>query len=250
MLVFVVLARTRPTRTPRAPHTNLGVLASDRATDRTVHTIRPRDRPHRATDCAAHTIRPRTHRPPAAAEITAAELEERVRAHQDQHGRTRHRVQPDGVHAALNDDEDADAFDGDDDCRDNPGAMGEYRKAVFSRLKAELAANFDDENNDQWLLGMLRAPGADWFIRAWRAPEVCGNLGIAYGEPAYYVDIYVCLPDVRWGAIDGMPPCVNGCRVGDPDAKIGVHGFQSGTSLNVCGRRVNGRRRHYFAMSE
>jgi hypothetical protein len=69
-----------------------------------------------------------------------------------------------------------------------------------------------------------------------------------YGEPAYYADIWVCLPDVRWGDIDGMPPCVNGCHIGDADAKVGVHGFQTG-ELKNCGRRVNGRRRHYFAMS-
>ena len=53
---------------------------------------------------------------------------------------------------------------------------------------------------------------------------------------------------MRWGDIDGMPPCVNGCRIGDADAKVGVHGFQTG-ELKNCGRRVTGRRRHYFAMS-
>ena len=74
MLVFVVLARTRPTRTPRAPRTNLGVLArrtpctqSDRATDRTARPIAPPSPPRRSKPFTGGFIRRSASRRPSRA---------------------------------------------------------------------------------------------------------------------------------------------------------------------------------------
>jgi hypothetical protein len=76
---------------------------------------------------------------------------------------------------------------------------------------------------------MLKAPGADWWLRAGKAGIVCKKLGLLYNEPVYYQDIYVWLPDVRWGA-EVMPLCVF-CKTAD---KVSPHNFQA----KHFGRRV------------
>ena len=76
---------------------------------------------------------------------------------------------------------------------------------------------------DQWLLALLKAPGADWWLRAGVAQSVCRKLGIEYGEPSYYRDIYVWLPDVRWGD-EAMPPCVE-CHSAEENANVGHRGL-------------------------
>jgi hypothetical protein len=93
-------------------------------------------------------------------------------------------VRPGDVYAVLDDNDQAEAFDGNVD-DSGPGAMGVYRRAVFARIKLECsAAHTVADDGEKWLLGMLRAPGADWWLRRWRAPDVCARLAIAYGEPA------------------------------------------------------------------
>jgi hypothetical protein len=54
---------------------------------------------------------------------------------------------------------------------------------------------------------MLKAPGADWWIRVGQARLVCKKLGLFYGKPSYYRDIHVWLPGVHWGS-EAMPPYV------------------------------------------
>ena len=60
---------------------------------------------------------------------------------------------------------------------------------------------------EPWLLEMLKAPGADWWLHAGQAGVVCKKLRLLYNELAYSRDIYVWLPDVCWGT-EAMPPCV------------------------------------------
>ena len=84
--------------------------------------------------------------------------------------------------------------------------MGTYLAAVFERLRAELSGKLPALEK-KWLLDMLKVPGADWWLRAGIAGTVCARLGIEHGEPSYYRDICVWLPDERWG-VEAMPPCV------------------------------------------
>jgi hypothetical protein len=68
---------------------------------------------------------------------------------------------------------------------------------------------------------------------------VCKHLGIAFGEPAYYHDVVVWLPDVRWGT-DGLPPCPQcHCR------RVGPHCFRE----NNDARRICGLAEQYFIIS-
>ena len=75
-----------------------------------------------------------------------------------------------------------------------------------------------------------------------RAREVCEKRGIHYGEPEYYVDIVVWLPDVRWGV---MPPCVT-CGSADHVQKWS---WQDSRHPSACGRRFVSQRRHRFVMT-
>ena len=147
--------------------------------------------------------------PPAAAAPHPAAPPEELRADGGDYaeedrpaGPERVPVRPRDVHAVLDDDDEAGAFDGGDGDSD-PGAMSVYRRAVFRRLKLECSAAHDvARDGEKWLLGMLREEGSEWWLRAWRARNVCAKLELTYGEPAYYVDIWVWLPDMRWGDID------------------------------------------------
>ncbi len=82
--------------------------------------------------------------------------------------------------------------------------MAIFLEAVHQQLREKVRGRAAKE---QWLLIMLKAPGADWWIRAGQARLVCMKLGLFYGKPSYYRHIHVWLPDVRWGS-EAMPPCV------------------------------------------
>ena len=136
----------------------------------------------------------------------------------DSSGGARPEHRPPDVEAELDDDEqlqDADAA---------AGVMGTYLKAVYERLHSEVCGTASRATlGDQWLLALLKAPGADWWLRAGVAQSVCRKLGIEYGEPSYYRDIYVWLPDVRWGD-EAMPPCVE-CHSAEENANVGHRGL-------------------------
>lgn len=138
---------------------------------------------------------------------------------------------PADVEAELDDDEQLDDAEG--------GVMATYLQAVFERLHSEVSGDTSRSALEhKWLLELLKAPGADWWLRAGLAEAICERLGIEFGEPSYYRDIYVWLPDVRWGE---LPPCVE-CHSA---AEVGPHAFRE----NHFGRRICGLNTHYFAMS-
>ena len=87
---------------------------------------------------------------------------------------------------------------------------------------------------------LLTAPSADWWLRAGHAPSVCVRLGLEYGEPSYYRDVYVWLPDVRWG-VEGTPPCVD-CLSAE---EVSPHQFRDDYHC----RRICSRSTHYFVIS-
>ena len=114
-----------------------------------------------------------------------------------------------------------------------PGVQQTYLKVVFDRLKEEVGGRaapllkpFLDLN--------------DWWLRAVHAPKICEWLGIACDEPSYYVDIYVWLPDVRWGAV-AMPVCP--CC--ESSSAVGSHCWRD----NHFGRRIVTLDTHYFTIS-
>ena len=145
-------------------------------------------------------------------------------------GGARREQRPDDIEAELDDD---------GQLGGESGAMGTYLAAVFERLRAELSGKLPALEKT-WLLDMLKAPGADWWLRAGMAGTVCARLGIEYGEPSYYRDICAWLPDERWG-VEAMPPCVE-CESAE---EVGVHGFQT----KHCGRRITALTTHYFTIS-
>ena len=147
----------------------------------------------------------------------------------------RREARPADVEAELDEDEQL------DESVANGSVMGAYLKAVFDRLHSETIGDASRSALEaKWLLDMLKQEGADWWLPASSARLVCAKLGVEYGEPAYYRDIKVWLPDEQWGS-EAMPPCVE-C---ESAAEVGVHGFHD----SHFGRRVCGLASHYFVIS-
>ena len=148
---------------------------------------------------------------------------------------TRREARPDDVQAELDDDAQLHG------AAAEPGIMGTYLKAVFDRLHSEVCGPASrNALDDKWLLALLKAPGVDWWLRAGQAPLVCRKLGLEFGEASYYRDIYIWLPDVRWGH-EAMPPCVE-CETAE---EVGPHCFRE----NHFGRRICALKSHYFTIS-
>ena len=80
----------------------------------------------------------------------------------------------------------------------------------------------------------------EWWLRALQAPKICAIVGLEFTELAYYRDIYVWLPDVRWG-LEAMPPCPI-CKTSE---RVGFHCWRN----NHPGRRICAMDTHYFAIS-
>lgn len=121
-----------------------------------------------------------------------------------------------------------------DDDEATPGPMRTYLKAVYARIKEELGDKFTGE---QWLIERLKEHS--WWLRAEFAEKVCEKLEIPYGEPAYYRNIHVWLPDLRWG-VEAMPVCGQCCQ---PATR--AYGFQP----NHYGRKIIAWDTHYFIIT-
>jgi hypothetical protein len=89
-----------------------------------------------------------------------------------------------------------------------------------------------------WLMAMLERD--DWWIRAIHAQKVWNLLGIEYGEPSYYRDVVVWLPQVRWGP-SAMPCCPSCLTL----TRVGQHAWRE----NHIGRRICNMTIHYFALT-
>ena len=129
----------------------------------------------------------------------------------------RREARPADVEAELDDDDDVEQTQPDDVESD----MHLYLTAVFDRLHSETIGEASRSAERKWLLEILQHDEADWWLRAGKAPHVCRMLGLTYGEPAYYRDIKVWLPDVQWGH-EATPPCV-----------------ECGSAARVVGRQQN-----------
>jgi len=136
------------------------------------------------------------------------------------------RDEPDVV-AELDDDEQL------KDAADGCGLQQEYLQAVHARLKEEVGNHVQS-----LLLDLLKEN--DFWLHAVHAPKICCVLQIELLELSYYRDIYVWLPDVRWGQ-EAMPPCPN-CL---SSQLVGEHGWRD----YYFGRRISGLVTHYFVIS-
>jgi hypothetical protein len=138
---------------------------------------------------------------------------------------------------------DADNDEGDEEATDDAknlnlpadSVMNIYLQAIQSRVKYEVKDT--TPTGEKWLHKHLEEN--DWWIRKVRAKWLCKELNVACNEPAYYRDVYIWLPEQRWGNI-AWPPCPT-CLKQD----VAAHGFQT----NHFGRRVVSMTSNYFIMS-
>lgn len=148
------------------------------------------------------------------------------------HSATRLDVQPPDIIASFSDDSQLVNID----IKNNDGVMNIYLKTIHRRLQEE-TKNKVSHN----LIQLLKEN--DWWLRSVHAPKVikiCGAPDELYDEPSYIRDIYVWLPDIRWGDV-GTPPCPH-CKT---STAVQSHGFRN----NHIGRRIYNVTTHYFAMS-
>jgi hypothetical protein len=150
-------------------------------------------------------------------------------------------VDPEEIIAELSDnlgEEEDQEYDDDPDILDAPAAsvMNTYLQAIQTRLKYEVLGDTKDE--ELWLTEILN--NNDWWIRHQQAKLLCKKLNIIFAEIAYYRDVYVWLPDKRWGPV-AWPPCPSCLQ----QNKIGAHGWQK----KHYARRVVTMNSNYFVMS-
>jgi len=143
----------------------------------------------------------------------------------------------DGVDAVLGE------MEGELDNQDGTNSvMGRLLERVQERLKLELSSKTKHGMASPWLLPMLKKHGGEhresFMLRASDAKHLCKQLGIPYTEDAYYRDICVWLPDVRWGCAITCPHCSCSDRTA-------AHGWRT----NHFARRVVDLSDHFFIMS-
>lgn len=131
------------------------------------------------------------------------------------------------VHAELDDDDEP------EETTLGPGVMQTYLRAVQDRLKSEVAGG-----TETTLISLIEE--SDWWLRSSNSRKICNLLHLEVAEKSYYRDIYVWLPDVRWGA-EAIPPCPH-CK---SNLHVGFHCWRE----NHAGRRICGLDEHYFAIS-
>ena len=138
----------------------------------------------------------------------------------------------DGSDSDAGEDDDDDGEDIFDDLEPN-GTVQNYLQHVFERLKEETKQN-TLVIVDRWLMKLLCEN--DWLIPSARAEFVCSKLGIEYDEPAYYRDVYVWLPDIRFKEDPRCPQC---------ERPACVHGWQT----QHFGRIIITLYGHYYIIS-
>lgn len=112
------------------------------------------------------------------------------------------------------------------------GVQQEYVKAVQLRLGDEVRE--DNKSTDLYLLEHLK--DNDWRIRKEHAPKFSRKLGLSETNSAYYRDVYVWLPDIRW---PGCMPCCPTCLSND---QVGNNGFHT----NHFGQLIVGLKENYY----
>ncbi len=115
------------------------------------------------------------------------------------------------------------------------GVQQEYVKAIQLRIKEEVNQNANTAN--QWVLEHLKGNG--WWIRKENSHQFAKRLGLKKSYDAYYRDVYIWLPDVRW---ENCMPCCPSCRSNE---HVVNHGFRE----NHFGRVIVGMKEMYYIIS-
>ncbi len=120
------------------------------------------------------------------------------------------------------DDHPEDYFDNDDGFeefkKDKPlGVQQAVVKVITERLAEEVREA--NKSADTWLLKHLKEN--DWWIRNEHARKFAKRLGLKAAHHAYYRDIYVFLPDVKYGK--EFTPCCPNCKT---NKSVGNNGFR------------------------
>jgi hypothetical protein len=116
------------------------------------------------------------------------------------------------------------------------GVQQAVNKVVTERLKEEVKER--NKSTDTWLLNHLREN--DWWIRKEHARKFAKKLGVKAEHPAYYRDIYVWLPDIKYG--QEFRPCCPSCKSNNG---VGNNGFRK----NHFGRLIVGMKSTYYTIT-
>lgn len=138
----------------------------------------------------------------------------------------------------IDEDETDSVYDNAEEDAANDGTLGvqqEYVKAIQLRLRDEVKEN--NKSTDLWLMEHLKSN--EWWIRKEHAPKFAKKLGLNKTYNAYYRDVYVWLPDIRWS---GCMPCCPRCLSNE---QVGNNGFHT----NHFGRLIVGLTENYYAIS-
>jgi hypothetical protein len=118
--------------------------------------------------------------------------------------------------------------------------MGVFLEAVYKRIQKELSSGPEAALMEKWLMSHLKRN--QYWIRQSDAEAFCSEhkLDLKFTESAYYRDILVWLPEIRWGH-EGTPYCPC-CRT---NTWVKFHSYRS----NHFGRVVIKSAGHYFVIS-
>jgi len=155
------------------------------------------------------------------------------------------RVRPAAIGADLELRCDDDGNDEEEGAEEHTGAgrsvMSLYLEAIQGELQRELSTRDRfgfSPPQETWLLDYL--VDHEFIISCREARRLCERLKHDFTERAYYRDVHVWLPDVRYGRL--ALPCCPYCK---STKRVGVHGWRS----DHFGRRVVDLTSCYYIMS-
>ena len=131
--------------------------------------------------------------------------------------------QSSNIEANLDYNEEEARKEGNDDSPDNdiPGVQQQFVEKIVERLKKECSYRSKDDI-ECWLLHHLNQN--DWWVRIVHIKTITRKLGFKLNldHAAYYRDIYIWLPDIRWSdeVKSEMMPCCPNCLT---NARVGPH---------------------------
>ena len=117
------------------------------------------------------------------------------------------------------------------------GVQQEYVKAIQLRLREEV--KIDNDSTDLWMLEHLKQN--NWWIRKEKAHYFTKKLGLKKSHAAYYRDVHIWLPDIRWTDVD-CTPCCPTCKSNEQVANNGFH-------HDHFGRVIVGLKETYYVMT-
>ena len=139
----------------------------------------------------------------------------------------------------IDDDADDEILNENGDVEDT-AIMQKYLRAIQIQLQKELSQDFVGHT---WLRDDILKEN-DWWIPKHKFRRVCGKLNVHFAddetEQPYFRDVYVWLPDERWGK-----PCMPAC----PTCKVNTAVRNNGFHNKHFGRRIVALDHDYYCLS-